>query len=73
MFCVIFIPAILLAGGIYENNQSEDSIYISPVYGLIAGLVLSVGIGVYTALIPIWMLILMIIAIAIIFVGMVKH
>jgi hypothetical protein len=73
MFCIIFLPAILFAGGIYENNKQQDAIYISPVYGLIAGLVLSVGIGVYTTFIPIWILILMIIAVAIIFVGMVKH
>lgn len=73
MFMVIFLPALLFAGGIYENNQQPDSMHISPMFGLIAGLVLSVGIGVYTALVPLWMLILMIIAVVLLFVGIVRR
>ena len=46
---------------------------ISPVFGIIAGLVLSVGLGVYTSLIPLWMLILMIIAVILLIVGLVRR
>jgi hypothetical protein len=73
MFMVIFLPALLFAGGLYENNQQPDSMHISPVFGIIAGLCLSVGLGVYTALVPIWMLILMLIAVALLIVGLVRH
>ena len=73
MFMVIFLPALLFAGGIYENNQQPDSMHISPIFGIIAGLCLSIGIGVYTSLVPLWMLILIIISIVVLIVGMVKH
>lgn len=72
MFCVIFLPAILFSGGIYENNQQPDSMHISPIFGLIAGLCLSIGIGVYTTVLPLWLLILMIVAIVILLIGMFK-
>lgn len=70
MFCVVFVPAILFAGGIYENNQQPDALHISPIFGLIAGLVLSIGIGVYTGLVPLWLLILMVVAIGFLIAGM---
>lgn len=71
MFIVIFLPALLFAGGIYENNQQPDSMHISPIFGLVAGLVLSIGIGVYTSLVPLWILILMIVALVVLIAGMV--
>lgn len=73
IFMVIFLPAILFAGGIYENNQQPDAMHISPIFGLIAGLVLSVGIGVYTEIVPLWILLLIIVAIAILVTGMIKR
>jgi hypothetical protein len=71
MFVVIFMPAILFAGGIYENNQRRGNIKINPIFGLIAGLVLSIGLGVYTSLIPPWILILMIVCVGILIASMV--
>lgn len=73
MFLIIFLPALLFAGGIYENNQQPDSMHISPAFGIIAGLMLSVGLGVYTGLVPLWLLIVMIVAVVIIVIGMVRH
>jgi len=72
MFIVIFMPALLFAGALYEGNK-EGGMNISPVFGIIAGLVLSVGLGVYTSLIPLWMLILMIIAVILLIVGLVRR
>src|SRR3972149_496460 len=72
MFIVIFMPALLFAGALYEGNK-EGGMNISPVFGIIAGLVLSVGLGVYTSLVPLWMLILMIIAIVLLIVGLVRR
>jgi len=73
MFCVIFLPALLFSGGIYENNQQPDSMHISPIFGLVAGLILSVGLGFYTGLVPLWILVLMIVSVTILIVGMFKH
>lgn len=73
MFIVIFLPSLLFAGGIYENNQQPDSMHISPIFGLIAGLVLSIGISVYTSLVDLWILILMIVAVVVLIVGMVVN
>lgn len=72
MFCVIFIPALLFSGALYENNQEPDALHINPVFGVMGGLVLSVGIGVYTNLIPLWMLIAIIISIVVLIVGLVR-
>lgn len=72
MFVVIFLPAILLGGALYENNQQPDAMHINPIYGVIAGLVLSIGVGVYTTVLPLWLLVLMIVAVVIIMVGMLK-
>lgn len=73
MFMVIFLPALMFSGGIYENNKQPDAMHISPVFGIIAGLCLSIGIGVYTTLVPLWMLILIIVAIVLLIVGMVRQ
>ena len=72
MFCVIFLPAIIFGASIYENNQQPDAMHIPPIYGVIAGLVMSIGLGVYTSLVPLWILILMIVAIVILVAGMIK-
>lgn len=71
MFLIIFLPALLFAGGIYENNQRNDSMYISPVFGIIAGLFLSVGLGVFTGLVPLWLLIVVIGAVVVLIVAMI--
>lgn len=73
MFMIIFLPALLFAGGIYENNQKDGAMYISPVFGLIAGLTLSVGLGIFTGLIPMWLLIVIIIAVVLLIVGMIRR
>lgn len=73
MFVVVFLPALLLAGGIYENNNQPDSMHISPIFGIITGLVLSIGIGIYTSLIPFWLLIIIIVAIVVLIVSMVAN
>lgn len=73
MFIVIFLPAILLASALYENNKQPDSMHIPPIFGLMAGLILSVGVGAYTGLLDLWILILMIVAVVILFVGMIRH
>lgn len=72
MFMVMFLPAILLGSAIYENNRESDSMHIPPIYGVIAGLIMSIGIGVFTGLVPLWILILTIIAIVILILGMLK-
>jgi hypothetical protein len=73
MFVVIFLPALLFAGGLYENNKEPDAMHISPVFGLIAGLILSVGLGFYIGLVPLWILIIMIASVAILIIGAFEH
>lgn len=73
MFMIIFLPALLLAGGLYENNQQPDSMHISPMFGIVAGLFLSVGLGIFTGLVPLWLMVVLIVAVAILMVGMIRH
>lgn len=64
VFCVVFLPAFLFTLLSHEGKDESGTYPLSPIYCMVGGLTLSIGIGVFTSIVPVWLLILMVIVIA---------